>query len=123
MKPKCSSTNAHAHTHTLAICPSGVKSILSIGLLLPGDVILADCGFTIEQAAKVYCTKVKILHFMHADIYNNLIFNQACTLMNNLNGWVSDVAVTMNKTNGVKIYALTAVAKHFKSLLLPSLKA
>jgi len=29
--------------------------------LLPGDVILADRGFTIDQAAGVYCAEVKIL--------------------------------------------------------------
>ena len=31
--------------------------------LLPGDVILADRGFTIEQAAGVYCAEVKIPPF------------------------------------------------------------
>ena len=28
--------------------------------LLPGDVILADRGFTIEQSAGMYCAEVKI---------------------------------------------------------------
>ena len=32
--------------------------------LLPGDVILADRGFTIEQAAGVYCAQVKIPPFI-----------------------------------------------------------
>ena len=31
--------------------------------LLPGDVILADCGFTIEEAAGMYCAEVKIPSF------------------------------------------------------------
>ena len=31
--------------------------------LLPGDVILADCGFTIEQSAGMYCAEVKIPPF------------------------------------------------------------
>ena len=32
--------------------------------LLPGEVILADHGFTIEQAAGVYCAEVKIPPFI-----------------------------------------------------------
>ena len=31
--------------------------------LLPGDVILADRGFTIEQAAGIYCAEVRIPSF------------------------------------------------------------
>ena len=31
--------------------------------LLPEDVVLADRGFTIEQAARMYCTEVKIQSF------------------------------------------------------------
>ena len=34
-----------------------------LGKLLPGDVILADRGFTIEQAAGMYCAEVKIPSF------------------------------------------------------------
>ena len=39
--------------------------ILSLlpSLLLPGDVILADRGFTIEKAAGMYCAEVKVPPF------------------------------------------------------------
>ena len=33
------------------------------GLLLPEDVILADCGFTIDKTAGMYRAKVKIPPF------------------------------------------------------------
>ena len=32
--------------------------------LLPGDVILADRGFTIQETAGLYCAEVKLLPFM-----------------------------------------------------------
>ena len=58
----------------ICITPQGSISFISKGCgervsdvyfgllakLLPGDVILADRGFTIEQAAGVYCAQVKI---------------------------------------------------------------
>jgi len=31
--------------------------------LLPGDVILADCGFPIQDSAGMYCAEVKIPAF------------------------------------------------------------
>ena len=31
--------------------------------LLPGDVILADCGFTIQDQAGLFCAEVKIPPF------------------------------------------------------------
>ena len=34
--------------------------------LLPGDIILADQGFSVEDAARLYCTKVKMPSFIKA---------------------------------------------------------
>ena len=31
--------------------------------LLPGDVVLADCGFTIEESVGLYCAELKIPEF------------------------------------------------------------
>ena len=41
--------------------------------LLPGDVILADRGFTIEQAARMYCAEVKIPSFTSAKYPHSLV--------------------------------------------------
>ena len=63
---------------------SDVHLIENCGLwskLLPGDVILEDCAFTIEQAAGVYCAEVKIPPFtkgkkqlIQLDSYHKYVF-------------------------------------------------
>ena len=40
-----------------------------------------------------------------------------------MNGWVSDIVCTVNRSSGSnKLYLFTALVKHSQSLLLPSLK-
>ena len=40
-----------------------------------------------------------------------------------MNGWVSDIVVTVSTANECKIYLFTAFVKHSQSLSLPSLKS
>ena len=67
----------------IGIVPQGVVSFISKGMggrvsdvhltencgllhhLLPGDLVLADRGFTIQESVSMYCTEVKIPPFTH----------------------------------------------------------
>ena len=72
---------------------------------------------------------------MYADIYNYLILTPSLYTHEQLksyksldaynqfvNGWVSEIIVTVNNANKTKIYLLTALVKHSQSLSLPPLK-
>ena len=34
--------------------------------LLPGDIVLADCGFTVQETAGLYCAEVHIQPARHS---------------------------------------------------------
>ena len=41
--------------------------------ILPGDLVLADRGFTIQDSVGMYCTEVKIPPFTHGKKTNNVV--------------------------------------------------